>query len=78
VTPSTGIAILAARNGGRYGAAAAVIAAAYAPGGPVGRRAMFAAVARIGAAHAARRRAAAVRHAPPYPVPVVAWRGRAW
>lgn len=64
------------------GAAAAVLAAAYAPGTRPGRRADMARAARHGATTAARLRIAAAGgghgHAPPYPVPVAHWRGRAW
>lgn len=63
---------------GATGAAAAVLAAAYAPAGPwaAGRRAAIARAARRGAATAAALRHP--HHAPPYPVPVATWSGRCW
>jgi len=77
-TIDTGAAILCARDGGRHGAAAHVLAHAYASGNHAGRRAMLARAVRIGAAHGAAARRAGAHHAPPYPVPVRAWQGRAW
>lgn len=63
---------------GATGAAAAVVLTAYAPGRPwaAGRRAAMAQAARRGAAVAAGLRRP--HHAPPYPVPVATWCGRAW
>jgi hypothetical protein len=65
---------------GHAGAAAAVVAAAYAPRGPwaAGKRAAIAQAARRGASLAAAMRRSHARHAPPYPVSVAAWQGREW
>ncbi len=64
-------------HAGRVGAAGVVVRAAYMPGVVApGGRAALARAARAGAASAADGRGR--HHAPPYPVPVVAWRGRAW
>jgi hypothetical protein len=65
---------------GHKGAAAAVLAAAYAPRGPwaAGKRAAIAQAARRGAAHGAALRRSHAHHAPPYPVPVATWCGRSW
>ena len=54
--------------------AALALVSIYAPGTPPGARATLARAVRRGAASASR----PAHHAPPYPVPVVAWRGRAW
>lgn len=61
---------------GGTGSAAHVLHAAYAPGTPPGARAAMSRAARRGAAVAAGLRHP--HHAPPYPVPVATWCGRAW
>jgi len=63
---------------GLEGHAARVQVLAYAPGTLPGARAAIARAARAGALIAATRRARRRQHAPPYPVPVATWRGRAW
>ncbi len=63
---------------GLEGHAARVQVLAYAPGTLPGARAAIARAARAGAIIAATRRARRRQHAPPYPVPVATWRGRAW
>lgn len=66
-------------HAGRTGAAAVVVRVAYGPGFiPMrpGGRAALARAARAGAASASAQ--GIPHHAPPYPVPVRAWRGRAW
>jgi len=63
---------------GVAGHAAMVVALAYRPSSRPGARASLARAARAGAIIAANRRARRRRHAPPYPVPVAAWKGREW
>lgn len=63
---------------GLEGHAARVQVLAYAPGAPAGHRAKLARAARAGATIATTRRARRRNHAPPYPVPVATWCGRAW
>lgn len=64
----------AAHDAGAAGAAAVIVWTVYASGGPAGHRAAIARAARAGAS----RPRPAPHHAPPYPVPVASWRGRAW
>lgn len=63
---------------GLEGHAARVQVLAYAPGAPAGQRAAIAKAARAGAIIATTRRARRRHHAPPYPVAVTTWCGRAW
>jgi hypothetical protein len=78
MTPAAPFEALPPLSAGLEGHAARVQVIAYAPGTPPGARAAMARAARAGATIAATRRARRRHHAPPYPVPVATWCGRAW